>query len=79
LSSDRAIELLSNAAFGFWLIVLHSIVDTSIFLLLLYLFNLQADRRVVRWTWTAIAINAGSGLAAGIVQLTWPDPGLEVL
>ena len=79
LSSDRVIELLSNAAFGFWLIVLHSIVDTSIFLLLLYLFNLQADRRVLRWTWTAIAINAGSGLAAAIVQLAWPDPGLEVL
>src|SRR5450631_164210 len=75
LSSDRVIELISATAFNCSLLVLHSIVDCSVFLLLLYLFNLQDDRRLRRWTWIAIAINVSFGLTDGFLLLFWESAG----
>jgi hypothetical protein len=75
LSSDRVIEWISATTFANLLLVLHSIVDCSIFLLLLYLFSLQDNRRIRRWTWTAIGANVGFGLADAVVLLPWASAG----
>jgi hypothetical protein len=78
LSSDRVIEWISAGTFGCSLLVLHSIVDCSMFLLLLHLFNLQDDRRIRTWTWIALGVNVGFGLTDGIVVLFWANAGLTL-
>jgi hypothetical protein len=47
--SDRVIGGVSAISYSDSLFVIYSMEDCSIFLLLLYLFNLQGDRRVHRW------------------------------
>ena len=75
LSFDRVIALIPTAAFNCLLLVLHSIVDCSVFLLLLYLFNLQRNPRLRRWTWIAIAFNVSFGLGEGLLTLFWQNAG----
>lgn len=75
LSSDRVIEVISAVTFSFSLAVLHAITDSSVFLFLLYLFGLDSDHRIRRWTWIAVGINLGSGFADAIVYLYWPGAG----
>jgi signal transduction histidine kinase len=78
IDSDRVIELISYEVFSFSLLLIYSVIDCSVFLLLLYLFNLQNDRRLLRWTWTAIAVNVSFGLADGFVGLSWANAGLTM-
>ncbi len=78
LSSDRVIELISGTTFSCLLMVLHSIVDCSVFLMLLYLFNLQDNPRLRRWTWIAIGLNVGFGLAEVVVLLFWENARLSM-
>jgi hypothetical protein len=75
LSSDRVIELVSATAFNCSLLFLHSIVDCSVFLLLLYLFNLQDNRRLRRGTWIAIAVNLSFGLMDALLLWFWATAG----
>ena len=76
LSSDHVIEWISATTFGCSLLVLHSVENCSIFLLLLYLFNLQDNRRLRRWTWIVIGVNVGLGIADAVVLLNWVNAGL---
>lgn len=75
LSSDRVIELISGTTFGVLLFFFHSIVDCSIFLLLLYLFNLQDNRQLRRWTGIAMGVNLGFALAGIVLSLGWASAG----
>lgn len=75
LSSDRVLEAISAVTFNFSLAALHPITDSSVFLFLLYLFGLDSDRSIRRWTWIAVGINLGSGFADAIVYLYWPSAG----
>ena len=75
ISSDQVIEWISSATYSVSLFVLHSIVDCSIFLLLLYLFDLQNDRRLRRWTAIAVGANIALALAGGILQSVWVSVG----
>ncbi len=56
--------------------VLLGITDCSVFLLLLYLFDLQDNPRIRRLTWAMVAINVISFTADGIVALPWAYAGL---
>jgi phosphoserine phosphatase RsbU/P len=78
LSSDRVIEWISATTFGCSLLILHSVENCSIFLLLLYLFNLQDNRRLRRWTWIVIGVNVGLGLADAFVVFSWVNAGLTM-
>jgi len=78
LSSDRVIELISSATFLISLTVLYSIEDCSVFLLLLYLFNLEGNRRLIRWAWIVIAINASSACADGLLIEYWANAGIAM-
>jgi len=75
LSSDRVIEWISATTFGCSLLALHTVENCSIFLLLLYLFNLQENRRLRRWTWIIIGVNVGLGLADAAVLFFWVNAG----
>jgi Stage II sporulation protein E (SpoIIE) len=75
LSSDRVIEWISAKTFFGALLILHSIVDCSIFLLLLYLCGLQENRRLRRWTWIAIGVNVAFSLADAILLVFWENAG----
>jgi Stage II sporulation protein E (SpoIIE) len=75
ISSDHVIEWISSATYSSLLFVLHSIVDCSVFLLLLYLFDLQDDPRLRRWTRIAVGANIALALVGGILQSVWVSVG----
>jgi hypothetical protein len=54
----------------------YSIVDCSLMLILLYLFELQEDSRLRRWTSLAIAFNLGASILDGLLALFWAHAGL---
>ncbi len=54
----------------------YSVVDCTLMLILLYLFQLQDDSRLRRWTWLAIAFNLGAATMNGLLALFWADAGL---
>ena len=56
--------------------VLISLADCSVFLLLLYLFDLQDNPRMRRWTWIMVGINFVCFTADGLVALPWAYAGL---
>ena len=55
--------------------VLISLADCSVFLLLLYLFHLQNNPRMRRWTWIMVGINFVAFTADGLVALPWAYAG----
>ena len=73
LSSDRMIEWISEKTFADALLALHSIVDCSLFLLLLYLFKLQDNLR--RWTSIAIGVNVGLAVVNSVLLEFWANAG----
>jgi len=54
----------------------YSIVDCTLMLVLLYLFRLQDDSRLRRWTWLVIAFNFGAASVNGLLALFWSEAGL---
>ena len=76
LLSDQMIESVSSYMVQLGGLLFYSIAYCSMFLLLLYLLDLQGDRRLRRWAWIAIGINLGFGLADGIVLVGWANAGL---
>ena len=54
----------------------YSIVDCTQMLILLYLFQLNNDSRLRRWTWLAIAFNFGAASMNGLLALFWAEAGL---
>jgi len=54
----------------------YSIVDCTLMLILLYLFQLQEDSRLRRWTAIAIAFNLGASILDGVLALFWAHAGL---
>ena len=54
----------------------YSVVDCTLMLILLYLFHLQDDSRLRRWTWLTIAFNLGAATMNGLLALLWADAGL---
>ncbi len=54
----------------------YSVVDCTLMLILLYLFQLQDDSRLRRWTWLAIAFNLGAATMNGFLALFWAEAGL---
>ena len=48
----------------------YSIVDCTLMLILLYLFQLDDDSRLQRWTWLAIAFNLGAAGINGLLALS---------
>jgi hypothetical protein len=54
----------------------YSIVDCTLMLVLLYLFQLHDDSRLRRWTWLAIAFNLGAAGINGLLALFWAEAGL---
>jgi hypothetical protein len=54
----------------------YSIVDCTLMLILLYLFQLHEDSHIRRWTLTAIAFNLGASILDGALALFWANAGL---
>lgn len=54
----------------------YSIVDCTLMLILLYLFQLHDDSRLRRWTLLAIAFNLGASSIDGSLALFWAHAGL---
>ncbi len=54
----------------------YSIVDCTLMLILLYLFQLHDDAGLRRWTWLAIAFNLGAAAVNGVLALFWAQAGL---
>jgi hypothetical protein len=54
----------------------YSIVDCTLMLILLYLFQLQEDSRIRRSTLIAIAFNLGASILDGVLALFWAQAGL---
>ena len=75
LHSIHMIEWLPYPILGGLRTVVLSIADCSLFLLLLYLFDLEDNGRLLRWTWAAVAIHLGFGLADAVQFLNWRDAG----
>jgi signal transduction histidine kinase/DNA-binding response OmpR family regulator/HPt (histidine-containing phosphotransfer) domain-containing protein len=76
ISSDHVIESISVGPWNLLLLFLHSAVDCSIFLVLLYLFDLQDNRRLRNWTWIAVGVNVAFAISDGFVVLFWANAGL---
>ena len=74
-TADQATASLSAVSGTNLLSADYSMEDCSLFLLLLYLFNLQDNPRVLRWTRIAICINISFALASGVVTLFWGEEG----
>jgi hypothetical protein len=53
----------------------YSIVDCTLMLILLYLFQLHDDSRLRRWTSLAIAFNLGASSIDGLLALFWAHAG----
>ena len=54
----------------------YSIVDCTLMLILLYLFQLQENSRIRRWTIIAIAFNLSASILDGVLALFWAHAGL---
>ena len=54
----------------------YSIVDCTMMLILLYLFQLHEDARLRSWTWLAIAFNLGASSVNGLLAIFWAHAGL---
>ena len=54
----------------------YSIVDCTLMLILLYLFQLQENSRLRRWTTIAIAFNLGASILDGVLALFWANAGV---
>jgi hypothetical protein len=52
-----------------------SVVNSAMMLTLLYLFDLQDDKSLRRWTWLAIALNLGACGMDGLLILLWAQAG----
>jgi hypothetical protein len=52
-----------------------SVVNSAMMLTLLYLFDLQENRHLRRWTWLAIALNLGASGMDGLLILLWARAG----
>ena len=52
----------------------YSIVDCTLMLILLYLFQLQENSRIRRWTTIAIAFNLSASILDGVLALFWATP-----
>ena len=52
-----------------------SVVNSAMMLILLYLFDLQEDVSLRRWTWRAIALNLGASSIDGLLFLFWAQAG----
>jgi hypothetical protein len=52
-----------------------SVVNSAMMLTLLYLFNLQEDMPLSRWTWLAIAVNLGGSGTDALLILFWAHAG----
>jgi hypothetical protein len=52
-----------------------SVVNSAMMLTLLYLFDLQEDKSLRRWTWLAIALNIGACTTDGLLILLWARAG----
>jgi hypothetical protein len=74
--SDTLVTRLPSPVLYGVLQVLISLVDCSVFLLLLYLFELQDNPRMRRWTWIMVGINFICFTADGLVALPWAYAGL---
>jgi hypothetical protein len=57
----------------------YSIVDCTLMLILLYLFQLQENSRLRRWTTIAIAFNLGASIFDGVLALFWANAGLAAM
>jgi len=75
LLTDRATDVFSPTTFNCSLYAVYTIEDIAVFLLLLYLFDLQDNHRVRRWTAIIIAIESGTALTGGILFLFWENAG----
>ncbi len=53
----------------------YSIVDCTLMLILLYLFQLQEHSRLRRWTTIAIAFNLSASILDGVLALFWANAG----
>ena len=65
----------SHAVVNCALQVIFSIHNCAALLLLLYLFDLQNNPRLRRWTWSVVGIQLSAACAAGLVMLFWGDAG----
>ncbi len=52
-----------------------AVVDSATMLTLLYLFDLEEDKPLRRWTWLAIAVNLGASSMDGLLILFWAQAG----
>ena len=52
-----------------------SVVNSAMMLTLLYLFDMQEDKPLRRWTWLAIAVNLGASSIDGLLILFWAHAG----
>ena len=52
-----------------------SVVNSAMMLTLLYLFDLQEDVSLRRWTWRVIALNLGASSIDGLLFLFWAQAG----
>jgi len=74
--SDTIITRVPSPIIYGMLQVLISLADCSVFLLLLYLFDLQDNRRIRRLTWIMVGINFVCFTLDGIVAVPWSYAGL---
>jgi hypothetical protein len=52
-----------------------AVVNSAMMLTLLYLFELQEDKPLRRWTWLAIAVSLGASSMDGLLILFWAQAG----
>ena len=67
---------LSHAEINCILQFIFSIHNCAALLLLFYLFDLQDNVRLRRWTWLVMGVQLSAACADGLVMLFWADAGL---
>ena len=77
--TDRVMYGISELALSISMLTIYSLGDCSIFLLLLYLFTLQENRRLLSWTRVMIATHVFFALAMGVVTLFLESEGPTLL
>ena len=65
----------SHAEINCVLQIIFSTHNCAALLLLLYLFDLQENPRLFRWTWLAVGIQLSAACADGLLMLFWADAG----
>ena len=66
---------LSHAEINCILQFIFSIHNCAALLLLFYLFDLQDNTRLRRWTWLVVGVQLSAACADGLVMLFWADAG----